>query len=304
MTRRRPNHAFTLTELLIVIGLIVLVIALAVPAFKAMSGGRSVDAAQNQLSAVLGAARAEAIGLQKVRGVFFYVDPRTERVNAAIVQESDYRPTPRDAPPVSPDYYLDLVPEHDPVALPVGVSLQGIDNADFTGPGVRKDDGYIGFNPILPGFVGGGGSGAPTPGRAVRFGGVILFDGFGRVINKFYGFHLGRDETSGSGRVVRPTLLAELMGYVPTDVPPHWCVPQQAVGGAGPMSKKPPQSLFGFVLYDAEPFRTLGFTDSDPEFDPSAGSYAGREKDEEAWLDKNGIPVLINRYNGTLVRGE
>src|SRR5437762_8472270 len=136
MTRRRPNHAFTLTELLIVIGLIVLVIAIAVPAFKAMSGGRSVDAAQNQLAAVLGAARAEAIGLQKVRGVFFYVDPRTERVNAAIVQESDYRPAPRDAPPSppagpgSPDYYLDLVPEHDPVALPVGVGLQGIDNAD------------------------------------------------------------------------------------------------------------------------------------------------------------------------------
>ena len=43
----------------------------------------SIDAAQNQLSAILGAARAEAIALQKVRGVFFYVDPTTDRVSAA-----------------------------------------------------------------------------------------------------------------------------------------------------------------------------------------------------------------------------
>ena len=99
-TARRDG--FTLVELLIVIGLIVLVIALAVPAFKAMTGGRSIDAAQNQLAAVLGTRRAEAIGLQKVRGVFFYLDPATERVNAILVQESDYRPLLADKPPVDP----------------------------------------------------------------------------------------------------------------------------------------------------------------------------------------------------------
>src|SRR5205823_1114142 len=137
-------------------------------------------------------------------------------------------------------------------------------------PPTRKDDGYIGYNPILPGNLGGGGS-PPPPDRAMRVGGVILFDGFGRVINKFYGFHLGRDDATA--KVVRPTLLAELVGYLPADTPPHYYLARQAVGGAGPMSNKPPQSLFGFVLFDAEPFRTLGFTDSDPEFDPAAGPY-------------------------------
>jgi len=53
-TACRTVAGFTLTEILIVIGLIVLVIALAVPAFNVMTGGRSVDAAMNTLSAVLG----------------------------------------------------------------------------------------------------------------------------------------------------------------------------------------------------------------------------------------------------------
>jgi len=285
------RRGFTLTELLIVIGLIVLVIALAVPAFKAMSGGRSIDAAQNQLAAVLGAARAEAIGLQKVRGVFFFLDPSTERVNALLVQESDYRPLLADKPPVDPDYYLDAVPDRDPIALPVGVGLQGIDNAEFNGSN-RRDDGYIGYNP------------GPLPG-GTRCGGVILFDGFGRVINKFVGFHLGGLDVLTGGKQVRPTRLGEVFGYQPMDTPPKHFVPQQVVGGGtSPMSKMPPLSLFGFVLYDAEPFKAQGFTDNDPQFDNTAGNYAAKEMDEEKWLDKNGVPVLINRYNGTLVRGE
>jgi type II secretory pathway pseudopilin PulG len=301
---RRPaaaRAAFTMTELLIVIGLIVLVIAIAVPAFKAMSGGRSVDAAQNQLAAVLGVARAEAIGLQKVRGVFFYLDPATERVNAALVQEASYRPEPADAPDVPPDYYIDLVPDRDPVALPVGVGLQGIDNADLT-PGAapsRKDDGYIGYN-LITVVRGGGPPPAPVP-----YGGVILFDPYGRVINKFYGFHLGQTVLSGAGKQVVPTLIGELLGYPPVGSPPpkHF-VPEQNAGGT-PMNNQPAQSLFGFVLYDAEPYRSAGFGAADPQYTAGGGGYgSGNERDEEAWLDQNGMPILINRYNGTLVRGE
>jgi type II secretory pathway pseudopilin PulG len=288
-----PARGFTLTELLIVIGLIILVIALAVPAFKAMTGGRSIDAAQNQLAAVLGAARAEAIGLQKVRGVFFYLDPATERVNAVLVQESDYRPLLAEKPPVDPDYYIDAVPDRDPIPLPVGVGLQGIDNADFSGAS-RKDDGYVGYNP------------GPLGPNGNLCGGVILFDGFGRVINKFVGFHLGGLDVLSGGKQVRPTGLGEMFGYLPSDTPPKHFVPQQAVGGGGAttMNKMPPLSLFGFVLYDGEMFKAQGFGVNDPQFDPAAGAYAGKEREEEVWLDKNSVPVLINRYNGTLVRGE
>jgi type II secretory pathway pseudopilin PulG len=300
--RRAVRRAFTLTELLIVIGLIVLVIALAVPAFKAMSGGRSIDAAQNQLAAVLGAARAEAIGLQKVRGVFFYVDPATERVNAALVEETAAPPTATAAP--FPEYYLDLMPDRDPVVLPVGVGLQGIDNADVGGPtAVRKDDAYVGYNRIMPTATP-----PPTPERAVRFGGVILFDGYGRVINRFYAFLLARQIVGGRPTDLEPTAMGELLGYEPASVPPVRYVPVQKLGGAAPLNGQPPQSLFGFILYDAEPFRTLEYSEGDPQFDDGdsqrIGTYSGKEIREETWLDKNAVPILINRYNGTLVRGE
>jgi type II secretory pathway pseudopilin PulG len=295
---RAGRRAFTLTELLIVIGLIVLVIALAVPAFRAMTGGRSIDAAQNQLSAVLGAARAEAIGLQKVRGVFFYIDPATERVNAVLVQDAAYQP--ERAPDKAPDLYLDLVPDRDPVALPMGIGIQGIDNCNITGnPPTRNDDGYIGFNTIASNQING-----PPPSVAVRFGGVILFDGYGRVVQKYYGFLLGRGGT-GASRNITATRLGEVFGYDPGSTTPDIFVPEQQLGGNNPANEWPPQSLFGFVLFDAETFRAAGSTtDADPQMNQAAGNYTDTEVNEETWLDKNAFPVLINRYNGTLVRGE
>ena len=30
----------------------------------------------------------------------------------------------------------------------------------------------------------------------------------------------------------------------------------------------------------------------------------GPEQAEEDWIDKNSIPLIVNRYNGTLIRGE
>jgi len=292
----RGRRGFTLTELLIVIGLIVLLIALAVPAFRAMTGGRSIDAAQNQLAAVLGAARAEAIGLQKVRGVFFYLDPATDRVNAAIVREVGYTPvTPVPVPPGQPDYFLDLVPDRDPVALPVGIGLQGIDSADLSG-GRRNDDGYIGYNPLTA-------TPPPDSARAVPYGGVILFDGYGRVVNKFYGLLLG-ERVSPASRQLITTRLGELMGYVPgqnTSVPAHF-IPQQSAPGSV-TNNLPAQSVLGFVLFDAETFRSLGFTNNDTQYDSTNRNWTDESKEED-WLDKNAAPVLINRYNGSLIRGE
>ena len=42
--------------------------------------------------------------------------------------------------------------------------------------------------------------------------------------------------------------------------------------------------------------------DTDPQF--AGGGYDDDEAREERWLDQNATPVLINRYNGTLIRGE
>src|SRR4051812_45083372 len=79
--------AFSLTELLIVIGIIVLALALAVPALNLISGAKSTEAAQNVVGAMLAQARNDAIGMQEYRGVFFYQDPLTKQVKAALVQQ-------------------------------------------------------------------------------------------------------------------------------------------------------------------------------------------------------------------------
>src|SRR4051812_33729001 len=81
----RP-HAFTLTEILVVLGVIVLMLAMAIPAFNFIAGGRSVEGATNQISAFLARARADAVGLQEVRGVMFYLDPATDRPTLAQVK--------------------------------------------------------------------------------------------------------------------------------------------------------------------------------------------------------------------------
>src|SRR5687768_5966656 len=78
-------RAFTLVEMLIVIGLILLIILIALPAFNAMTGSRSLESAQNQISALLNRARMEAIGLQEHRGLLFYIDPTTQRITCALV---------------------------------------------------------------------------------------------------------------------------------------------------------------------------------------------------------------------------
>src|SRR5690242_9771399 len=82
------RRAFTLTEILVVIGIIVLMLAIAVPALNFIRGSRSVDSAQNQISALLGRARSKAIGLQELTGVFFFKDINTGRYMASIVHET------------------------------------------------------------------------------------------------------------------------------------------------------------------------------------------------------------------------
>src|SRR5262245_28845348 len=72
-----PRRAFSVTELLIVIGILVLVLALAVPAFNFITGSRSVETAGNNIASMLARARAEAMGFQQMRGVFFYIDVTT-----------------------------------------------------------------------------------------------------------------------------------------------------------------------------------------------------------------------------------
>jgi len=294
--------------LLIVIALIVLLIAIAVPAINFISGSRSIDGAQNQIAAFLGRARAEAMGVQEIAGVMFFIDKRTDRINMTLVHEV---PRPDEPPPLTgvaaatDVVWLDLgtkvTTEPEFIPLPPGIGLQVIDDPGSASLGTL-DDGYVGYNQLN---LGNGGA-TPQDDTITPYGGVILFDGAGRLVSKKYAFKTyERDATNA--RV--PTAMGSLL-FTPSGVlnpkTSHATTINNVVPRVGTASNV--RSQFGFTLYDREAFQSVNADsptiDSDWQFNQS-GSFTGQpEQSEEQWLDQNSTPVLVNRYNGTLIRGE
>jgi prepilin-type N-terminal cleavage/methylation domain-containing protein len=281
----RRLRAFTLTEMIVVIAVIVVLIGISIPAVRSLTGNRNTGAAFNQLNAIVGQARQDAMALQTVHGVAFYLDPNTDRITALFVQ-SVTAPTslPAGMSTVnSPQVWLDTTPQREQVALPAGVGLQTIANPTVAPPNTGADR-YLGFNPSA---------------NTCKYGGVILFDSNGRLTTQTY--CLLCDALFGGGTI---------SGGVYT---PHTGqtgpVPNAATTDYGSFFY--PQSQFGCVLFDRDAFLAQGYTtDGDDGFDSTvslnygAVGSTGTEWAEEQWLDQNSTPVLVNRYNGTLIKGE
>lgn len=279
--------AFTLTEVLVVIGIIVLIAVLAVPSFRALTGGRSTEAAQNTISAVLARARTEALGLQQSRGVLFFRDLESGRIGMAMVR-SDNEMQP---------HQLDLVPDRDPVMLPVGVGIQFIDDVVSPSPDPSADR-YIGFNRRIDRT-----SDTTVTPTVVPYGGVVLFDRKGRLASDEYAFLIGY---AGSQNNV-PTEMGRFL-YDEPQLDPTSPIPLVATP-----TTEVPISKLGFVLFDEDEFAGVfregraADTGEDPDFQYHSDVVfpgATNEEGEETWLSENGTPFLVNRYNGTLVRGE
>ncbi len=69
------------------------------------------------------------------------------------------------------------------------------------------------------------------------------------------------------------------------------------------------------MLYDREQFKAMKSTvpaavATDADFmtqialPNTPAVVAAEEQNEELWLDNNTMPLVINRYNGTLIKGE
>jgi Tfp pilus assembly protein FimT len=274
--------------MLIVMGIIVVVALVAVPSFRALTGGRSIEGAQNQLSAAMARARTEAMGLQVPRGILFFRDPDTKRIGLMMVRPA----TGNTAAP----WNLDLAPDRDSLLLPAGVGVQAI----ASNPINDRYLGYISYDSRTSN---------PTP--EVHYGSVVLFDGQGRVIVDPYRLAT-RVDPDGTGPL---TYVATEMG--------KWVYanPSLAAGTAAdanlPTDTSPAfTSSVGVVLFDEDAFtgnntKASGYSnDADTDFGGQAfttgpnGAYAPEETAEETWLDQNSTPVLVNRYNGTLVRSQ
>ena len=308
---RRGPAAFTLTEVLVVIGIISLIAILAVPSFRALSGGRSTEAAQNTISAVLARARTEALGLQKPRGVLFYRDLESRRVGMVLVETTPIFPGETSAA----SFGLDLVADRSPVLLPVGVGIQFVDDVLPVNPPGTSIDRYIGFNTLLDRAN----ANPPEPLEIeVPFGGAILFDAKGRLMSDTYAFRFRYPPGALGYPDVR---VAELGRFLRNEVE----MPAGPIGPGRPsiVTHDPaPVSKLGFVLFNEEDFAAVFREDrgtdmtEDQDFQhdmriatfgavgPTPPSNPTNEAEEEHWLSQNGLPLLVNRYNGTLIRGE
>ena len=351
--RRAATAGFTLVEILIAVSIIVLMIGLALPAFRAITGSRSVEGATNNVSAMLARARTDAVGLQVSRGVAFFTDSTNQCRMAevgpvqfpawsatAAYRKGDYAsrigpiltgtastygvciqtvpansgsaatalPLPNSAsvsmstaywhvfvdnkadhsypPPTdstyltSADYlnsdlycaingiFFDQLPDTDTVPLPLGIAAQTIADGGAPASGVaRTTDGYLHV-------------------------GVLAFDSVGRLAQQ-------STVLSQFGPIGATVNLGANVAINATTTPP---LPK---GATAPV---PIPSQFGLVLYDRDAhdalYRAVGDPTYTPVTFPAYTSGTPSPSDEETWLDANATPLLIDRYTGTLIRGE
>lgn len=248
-TRRRAfarprATAFTLVELLIVMAIIILILVVAIPAYNAITGSRSIESAENQVSSFLGVVRSDALSLQEPRGAVFFEDPGTRRITMVEVFIQ-----PKAA--ASTANILALVNGRDEAVLPNGVGLQCVPTD--TNPANSQDP-----TPPL--------SNGPQRYRWRQFG-VVLFDGNGRLLIQDY--RLPATSTTGD-------LGKRLAGALHQATDPTVTIPMPFNG----------ISTIGIALFDG-------------------GTYGSLPADAQpAWLEQNAVPYLINRYSGSLLRGQ
>jgi prepilin-type N-terminal cleavage/methylation domain-containing protein len=298
----RNRKAFTLAEMLVVMGIIVVFILAAIPCVRALTGSGSVSSAKNELASLVTRAREEAIAMQEIRGVLFFIDPGSDRVTGIICQPAPLQDSLLTGQGI---ILLDAMPGKDSLTLPGGVRLQTLFNGNNSG--VAPDDRYLGFNPLT------------AAGKPPLIGGCILFDGNGKLVVRQYGFQMAQAgglpsnlcsllanayPSSGLSAASGVINNAGSSSYLPT------------IASAPPLSGTPPSypdkafatvpySQLGLVLFGQDEFKSQGFTDTDPDQTlPPATGQMQAEQTEEAWIDAHSTPVLINRYNGTLIKGE
>jgi prepilin-type N-terminal cleavage/methylation domain-containing protein len=350
--RPRRRSAFTLIELLVVLGLIVLALAAAVPAFNAITGSRSTEAAENVVGAMLSRARSLAVEGQQTAGVAFFVNPADNRTTMALVvhksssnqlQEDIYpnyrgwakqanQPNNSVAPPTYvPGQEVASVVYDSYSRKPIVGTFVNTDNnpsgsaaADGTAP-PQKPTNVATATPWSNSYWSGLSSGsiefldfagefefeALPAGVAVQLIndpqgqiqrdryvqiGVILFDAQGRLVSLPYGFNNPNTPTGRSA-------IAQLLNISPATYPQWPRIP--------PAGTPEFRTQIGLVIYDRSTFANQpGHTEGDFSVlvagIPTLSSPATYEPErlEELWIDENTTPLLVNRYNGAIMRGQ
>jgi len=281
------KRAFTMTELLIVIAVIVIVLGLAVPAFNYLTASNSEAKTMNQIAGMIARTRTEAMaGTADYTGLLFYKDAANVTRAAIVVS---IRET---SLPTYPEIWLDLKTYNGSVADSLAVSggIQVIDDAATAGTN-RLDDAYVGFNSFNA-----------TPGAApikVKYGGLILFDKAGRLVRQNVGFAV-RVTSDTDPTKLRYTALGAVF-YDPAAAlidPSH---PHRNVVPSLPATPEFRQyrSALGFVVYPEDQFKD--YDDADPQ---ATGTAYSTEAAEERWIDANAQLSLVNMKTGAIIKSD
>jgi prepilin-type N-terminal cleavage/methylation domain-containing protein len=322
----RQRRAFTLIEIMVVVVIIVLMVGLAVPVFRVINGSRSEAGASNVISAMLNRARTDAIGIQQPYGVLFVYNPNTQLTNMAEVYFAPviggYPTSPPTVPPFgyfsaaatggnylnyfinnyqAPETYtptvfaqlnptgvggppLEIVPDTDVVPLPLGIGVQTICNCNYSGSN-RTSNGYLSI-------------------------GVILFDAKGRIVSMPYGISKRGKlaQATGISGFIDPNAIGyPYLGAGSGGINTYDAYGNIIGGGA--------HSQFGLVIYQNDAYLSHrasqqpeavytdpNSTNTSPLTHYTTGSPTQQQAD--LWLDQNATPLIINRYTGTLIKGE
>jgi hypothetical protein len=266
----------------VVLGLLALLLGLAVPTLNVLRGNRSVEGAIARVDSHLGRARSTALQQQGVRGLAFFYDPEAERVVATIVREVA-RPATAEA---GIDHYLDLEPDFRVLEMPPGVMV--FDLLDQAALGEK----YGGFNDEYRNSN----SGVSTlAAEALQLGPTVLFDSQGRLMPQAsYAFR----SVDGAGNA---TPMGDLIfrGSRAGDPTAGDVIPSSTTGGSRPAS-------LALAASDGPDFLAAAGVDGMAAAltDVFGGADGTAEATEEDWLDINARPLVINRFNGTILEGQ
>ncbi|MGA2582590.1 MAG: prepilin-type N-terminal cleavage/methylation domain-containing protein [Tepidisphaeraceae bacterium] len=331
-TRNPKSRGFTLVEMMVVVSIIIVLTSLAIPVVHALNGNNSLAAGSNRISAMLSVARSDAIINRQITGVFFYIDPVTQQVAMAEVMPNQVYPVSAGASVTAGTALVQQLTYANAAsgttatvpALELVYSWQMYPTATAGAGAVAMTKYYYRDVELLPKGVGVAlcnnsvflPSPEPQEDRYMRLG-AIMFNTDGTLLQMSYGIAGGSNNKNPYSSVGATRGASES--------------PQSELGVTKLLLRSdittdsnyypPLTSEAGLVLYDRDAFAAQttnvnapyipgdgqAFNDLDLEYYNMAGvcqTYLNDKRQEEAWIDQNGVAYLVSPFNGDLVKSK
>jgi len=259
---KKQKAAFTLIEMLVVIGIIALMIAATTPAVLALVKSNKLSAARNLIRSALVLAQAHAAQSQRYAGVRFQFD------RDGWEKGQQYLVLIEKAAPGSATYEYNAIPNTKPATLPMGIGVIALNAVVASNSNLSNGNLDDDLDHALGGLL-----------NATTFS--IIFSPTGQMVvkkvqalardvdDKTFGNQLDVDTIARAGDPPSPLLYYD--NYVPVIDSVSWCEYEP--------------STTGFYIYE-----TQLMAECEPDF--RYDDYV------EPALD----PILINAYTGTIIK--